>query len=300
MFIVPTFRPALAVLALAFGLAGGAVPLAGVVSLALLPSGAIAAVVDAERITRLTEAMALGPMLAVIREEGLAKGADMDQGMLAGAGGVSWQAEVARIYASGPARKAVEAGLLAALGGASGDLAAMEDFFASDLGRKVALLEVEARRAFLDPEVVEAAKVAWADLEAAEHPRAAQVARIVRLTDAIELNLQANMTSSLAFYRGLREGGGLTAPLSDGEVASDLAARSDQIGSEIGAWIHPYLVMAYQPLSDDELAAYAEFLDSPAGQTLNAAVFQAFDALFAQISHDLGLGLSRRLIGQDI
>ena len=51
------------------------------------------AVVDAEQVAALGDAMQLGPLLAVIREEGLAYGDGLDTSMLDGAGGVSGAGE---------------------------------------------------------------------------------------------------------------------------------------------------------------------------------------------------------------
>lgn len=53
--------------------------------------------VDAARLAALDQILQIPPLLAVIREEGLAYGASLDAEMLQGQGGVPWRAEVAAI-----------------------------------------------------------------------------------------------------------------------------------------------------------------------------------------------------------
>ena len=65
-------------------------------------------------------------------------------------------------------------------------------------------------------------------------------------------------------------------------------------------WVYPFLTLAYQPLSDDELQSYIDFSETPAGQRVNAAMFQAYDAVFDQISRDLGRSFGIALQGNDI
>ena len=65
-------------------------------------------------------------------------------------------------------------------------------------------------------------------------------------------------------------------------------------------WLFPFLMLAYQPLSDQELDAYIAFSTTPAGQKANRAVFAAFDAMFVQVSKELGQSAGRLMAGQDI
>ena len=47
--------------------------------------------------------------------------------------------------------------------------------------------------------------------------------------------------------------------------------------------------MAYAPASDADLEAMIAFSETDPGQALNAALFTAFDGVFNDISHRLGL-----------
>ena len=62
----------------------------------------------------------------------------------------------------------------------------------------------------------------------------------------------------------------------------------------------PYLALAYQPLSDEEMQAYQVFSEAPEGRALNAALFAAFDASFVRISGELGRAVALMVQGQDI
>jgi hypothetical protein len=48
------------------------------------------------------------------------------------------------------------------------------------------------------------------------------------------------------------------------------------------------------------MEAYIAFSETPAGATMNAALFAAYDELFGAISHDLGRAAAEMLSGQDI
>lgn len=280
-----------------------------IVSLAPLSLGLMApvpamagspAAVDAGRISGLAAQMQLGPLLAVVREEGLAYGAMLDQDLLAGSGGVPWRAEVARIYDPARAQGLVESGLQAAFTADPEALAAAEAFYASDLGGKVARLEVEARRAFLDPAVKDAATVAWQDMLEKRDPRAARIVDLVAATGLVDRNVEGTLNANLALMRGMVEGGTGTSRVTEADILAHVSGQENAARAAAEAWLYPYMALAYQPLSDADFAAYADFLTSPAGRKVNDAAFSAFDGFYARISHDLGLAAASRIAGQDI
>jgi hypothetical protein len=256
--------------------------------------------VDAGRISGLAAQMQLGPLMTVLREEGLAYGAALDQDRLAGSGGVPWRAEVARIYDPARAQALVETGLQAAFAADPEALAAAETFYASDLGGKVARLEVEARRAFLDPAVRDAATVAWQDMLDRRDPRAARIRDLVAATGLVDRNVEGTLNARLALMHGLVEGGRGTSRVTEADILAHVSGQQGAARAAAEAWLYPYMALAYQPLSDADFAAYADFLTSPAGRKVNDAAFAAFDGVFAHLSHDLGLAAASRIAGQDI
>ena len=80
----------------------------------------------------------------------------------------------------------------------------------------------------------------------------------------------------------------------------NLWAQEDQVRQETEDWLWPYLALAYQPLSDEEMQAYQVFSEAPEGRALNAALFAAFDASFVRISGELGRAVALMVQGQDI
>ena len=259
-----------------------------------------AAGVDAAQVVSLGDVMQLGPLLAVIREEGLAYGDGLDQALLDGAGGLDWRAEVARIYDPVKARTHLDTALLAALSTDPATVRTMLDFFASPLGIKVTGLEVQARRSFLDPAAKDPATVAWLETDEKSSPRAATLHRLIDALGLIDLNVQGTLNANLALYRGLALGGGLKSPMGDEDALAHVAGEERRARTAAQVWLYPYMALAYKPLADAELDGYVDYLTSDAGKKANMAMFHAFDALFAGISHDLGLAASQRLAGHDI
>ena len=56
-----------------------------------------------------------------------------------------------------------------------------------------------------------------------------------------------------------------------------------------------FLLMAYRPLSDVEMADYNAFSRTGAGQALNAALFEGFEVMYRDISHALGLAAAQAM-----
>ena len=65
-------------------------------------------------------------------------------------------------------------------------------------------------------------------------------------------------------------------------------------------WLFPFLALSYAPLSDAELQGYIDFSRTAAGKKMNTALFAAFDAVFVQISRDLGRAVAQQMTGDDI
>ena len=180
------------------------------------------------------------------------------------------------------------------------DLASMEAFFGSEMGQQILKLEIGARRALLDSDVEDVAKVAWSDMAAEDSPRAAQLRRFAEANDLIESNVMGAMNANFAFYRGMAEAGSFPEAMTEEQMLQDVWGQEPQVRTETESWLFPFLALAYQPLSDADLQSYISFSESPAGQRLNAALFVAFDAVFTQISADLGRAAALQMKGEDI
>ena len=74
----------------------------------------------------------------------------------------------------------------------------------------------------------------------------------------------------------------------------------DEIRRTTTEWVMSFLLLAYQPLSDADLETYIAFSQTPAGQDMNRAVFNAFDQMFIDISRSLGVASSRYMLGDTL
>ena len=264
--------------------------------LPLLPRAALA---QAEReVDRLVAALDLPGVLAVMRQEGLAYADDLEAEMLGRRAGAGWQAAVAEIYDAARLDATVRPVFAEALAGH--DVATMTEFFAAPLGRRIVALEIGAREAFLEEAVEEAAKLRVAEMAADQDPRLAQVEAFIAAGDLIEANVAGGLNTSLAFWRGLGDGGFPSRDMPEEDMLAQVWSQEPEIRAETTDWLRSYLTLAYEPLADAELDAYIAFSRTPPGQALNRALFAAFDRMFADVSYRLGREVARGLAGQEL
>ena len=76
--------------------------------------------------------------------------------------------------------------------------------------------------------------------------------------------------------------------------------QRDQIEAEATVWLQGFLMLAYGPLSDAELADYAQHAASAEGQALSQLLFAGFDRVFGQTSYDMGMAAALRGQGQQL
>lgn len=246
----------------------------------------------------LSDAMELTAILEVMREEGIAYGEELAADMFAGAASADWQADVAEIYAADRLNEMFLTKLEDEL--ADADLAPMADFFVSDLGRRVVTLEVSARRAMLDEAVEEAADLTLEDKMAEADPRLDLLREFVETGDLVEANVVGGMNSNYAFYRGLIAGGAFPYDMSEDQILSDVWGQEREIREETRQWLMSYLLLAYDPLSDEDLEAYTQFFETEPGKDLNRALFAAFDVMFTDVSYQLGLLAAKNMVSQEL
>lgn len=281
-----------------------------VIRLALVASVALVAPVRAETgtaapaaeasVATLAQTMRFGDLFAVLRDEGVAYGDTLETDMFPAGGGPGWDRAVATIYDAPKLAAAFETALATQLDDDPEALAEIIAFFSSDLGQRIVALEIDARRAFLDTAAEEAARVAADRRAAGRDPKVALIGRFIEAGDLLEMNVAGALSGNLAFMKGMSGTGAYGAPLPEDQLMSDIWAREDQIRDDTNTWLYAYLGLAYDPLTEAELEAYVAFSESPAGRRLNAALFTAFDAVFQEVSHDLGRAAGIAMQGSDI
>lgn len=253
---------------------------------------------DAEASAALFAALGLPDMIDIMREEGLVYGDEIATDLLSTTTNAKWKKTVSDIYDLDRMRGGAAAALTSALNGK--DVDAMLAFFTSDLGREVIELETSARRALLDDAVDDAAKQVAGDALAEDTPRSRMVTEFVETNDLIDTNVVGAMNANFAFYMGLQDGGAFDAELTEDQILTDVNDQEPQIRQNTTEWVYGFLMLAYQPLSDQELQAYIDFSKTEAGQDLNVAMFDAFDQMFVTISRELGRASAQYMAGQDI
>ena len=254
-----------------------------------------------QRILQLSKTLQISAILAVMREEGLAYGTTLEPELFPGKGGASWTAQVSRIYDVAAMQARFDAALVSALADENAtSLDVMEGFFGSDRGQRILMLEIEARRALLDDATEDAAKLNVEDMAAEGDPRLAMIRRFAEANDLIEMNVAGALNANLAFFKGMAEAGAFDDGMTEDQMLSNVWSQEPDIRGETETWLYPYLALAYQPLSDDDMDAYLAFSDLDEGKALNAAVFEAFNDLFTSISAELGRAAARQMRGENI
>jgi hypothetical protein len=247
----------------------------------------------------LYDAMELPGIIAVMAQEGVAYGEDLAATLFpVGDVPASWTEAVAAIYDRPRMEGEVLAALAAELEGE--DVAVMTAFFASETGATFAALELAAREAMLDEDVEQAAKEAAAVALADGNPRLDLIRRYAEANDMIETNVTGALNTNFAYFMGLMDGGATEGGLTEGDVLTDVQSQEPQIRADTTEWVYSFLLMAYGPASDEDIEALIAFSQTAAGQALNRAVFSAFDGVFEDISHRLGLTSARFLTTQEL
>lgn len=251
-------------------------------------------------ISALTQTLKIDALIAVMRTEGLANGKQMQADLFPGQDGGAWQAVVSRVYDPARLNQIFDAALGKALQNDPGTQTAMRDFFGAPLGQRILALEIDARKTLLDDKATEAAAQLWGRALNANTPRAAQINRFAEVNDLVESNVMGALNGNFAFYRGMNAAGAFPEPMPEADMLSEVWAQEADVRRDTTDWLYPFLMLAYQPLSDAELDQYIAFSDTQAGQKANAAMFVAFDAMFVQVSKELGQSAGRLMAGQDI
>jgi hypothetical protein len=256
---------------------------------------------SAKRILKLSATMQIDGILSVMREEGFDYGKSLEEEMFPGKGGAAWAATVDRIYNEAAMKTLFDKALIAELGAADpATLEVIEAFFGSDRGQRILTLEVDARRALLDQETENAAKLHVEDLVAKDDPRLVLIKKFAEVNDLVEMNVAGALNANLAFFKGMASAGGFDKQMTEDQMLQTVWSEEPAIRDETETWLYPYLALAYQPLSDDDMQAYLSFSDLAEGKVLNAAVFAAFNVLFTEISGNLGQAAAKQIHGEDI
>ena len=249
-------------------------------------------------VEQLTEALGLGELVDIMRDEGLDYAEDIEAQLFPGKGGDAWEEIVSAIYDPEVMREDVIGVMAEDL--TQTDLTPLHDFFVSERGTEIIAYEISAREALMDEDIEEAAKARLANMRAEESPELVRIDRFVEVNDLIESNVMGAMNSNYAFYQGLSEGGAFDGTMTESDILADVWAQEDTIRADTDIWVYAYLAMAYQPLSNEDFDAYIAISETPEGRALNRALFEGFDAMYSKISRALGVAAASFMAGEEI
>ncbi|MGI3167656.1 DUF2059 domain-containing protein [Pseudooceanicola sp. C21-150M6] len=248
-----------------------------------------------DKLDQIWAALDIPQALQIMREEG----ADMSEAIaadyLSTRPGAGWQAAMARIYAPDAMSQTMRRAFGEDLEGA--DIDPMIAFFDSTLGHRIIALEMSARRTFLDRDAEEDARQKVRRGEIDEH-RAAMIRDFMDTNDLVEFNQAGSMNTNVAFYSGLSQSD--VFKMTEQEILQTVWNQAETDRADTDEWLRAYLSLAYQPLSDQELAAYISFSETEAGQRLNRALFAGFGEMYRQQYAALGLAVARQLSAEEL
>lgn len=180
-------------------------------------------------------------MIAVMQDEGIAYGDDLEEQLFPGAGGARWDGIVAGIYDEPALLQRFQSAFSARL---AADPQAMDEivgFFATDRGQRILSLEIAARRALLDEAAEEAAAVSVDDMRARDDPRLAVLERFAAANDLIEQNVSGALNANFAFYQGMSDGGAFdAAKMTEADMLADVWSQEPRFAPKPKAGFIPF------------------------------------------------------------
>ncbi|SFE23748.1 DUF2059 domain-containing protein [Roseivivax sediminis] len=260
----------------------------------VLPFALAALPASAAPVDTLLDALGVERVVEVMREEGLAYTDTLAGDMqLSGSG---WTETAERIYDTDRMGRIVRSAFDEGLD--QSEIEPLIAFFESELGARVVTLEIEARETMIDPAAEEAARESYREVEGTDDARLGQIERFVASGDLVEQNVSGALNASLAFYNGLAAGGAMDIPEED--ILRDVWAQEPETRADTTEWLHAYLMLAYEPLTDAELDRYIDLSESAAGEAVNRTLFEGFNAMYNEISYALGLAAAREMSGTEL
>lgn len=231
-------------------------------------------------VDRLIDAMGIPQLIAAFVTEGVDAGQSIDEAFLGGQGGDVWANTVQRLYDPQRMENELRTVMSEELDAAIAEQALL--FFDSDLGARIIDLEVQARRAFLDETIEEAAK-------AAPSAQSEAVTDYLASRDLIERNTDVAVSAQAAFLDGLVEASGST------EDAPDMDQLRARIQVDTESWLRGYNALVQSAMTEDDIAIYTAFWETDVGAAVDDALFLAFGQSYTTLSYALGQAAGRLL-----
>ncbi len=229
---------------------------------------------------RLVDAMGIPALIAAFSEDGLETVRDINDGFLNGQGGDVFAETTRRLYDPARLEPKLRADMIAALD--PRDARQALAFFESAQGQRIIALEVQARQAMVDDAVEETAKAA------ASRADDATVA-LLSVRNLVDRNTDVALAAQRAFFDGLAATSDRT------DMAPDIEGQRDTIAESTRAWLTGYYMLVASALEPDDMDVYIAFWETDVGQSVDAALYSAFEGTYVDLSFGLGQLVGRLL-----
>jgi hypothetical protein len=147
------------------------------------------------------------------------------------------------------------------------DVAPLEAWYDSPLGRKIATIEATSSVQTPDPQ--ERLRRGAEALGGASEGRRASLKAIIVETHSVDLMADTLMGMALAVQQGLASADPAASATSLTELKSNMGSRRPQLVAHFSQISVPAYAFTYLALSDDELKQYADYLGTPAAMSFS-------------------------------
>ncbi|MEL7164088.1 MAG: hypothetical protein AAGL96_01340 [Pseudomonadota bacterium] len=232
-----------------------------------------------DAVDQLFDAAGLPALIASFAEDSRLGARDLNDSFLQGQGGDVFFETIERLNNPERLTQAMRAGVRDRIDITTAARALT--FVGSEMGQRIARLEVEARQAMSNEDVEAAALVAAERADDA-------VVSMIELRNLSERNADISFNAQVAFWAGIAA----TAPDFD---VPDMEAQRDRITSRSRQWVTGYYMLVASALEEDDLATYTAFWDTEVGETWDGAVSEALQEMYTELSFATGQAVGRLL-----
>ena len=166
------------------------------------------------------------------------------------------------------------------------DVAPLQSWYDSPLGRKIATMEATSGAQATDPQ--ERLRRGAEALSGASEARKGALQAIVTETHSVDIMADTLIEMALAVQQGMSSLDPAAAGTPITELKANLSNRRPQLVQHYGQIALPAYAFTYAGLGDDELKTYADYLGTPAAKTFNDGSARAVSRALTAGSVKLG------------
>ncbi|WP_246253333.1 DUF2059 domain-containing protein [Sulfitobacter maritimus] len=174
------------------------------------------------------------------------------------------------------------------------------DFYASDLGQRLVVVENKSHMAEDDGLKTESGAEIIAGLQRIGSPRVDILQRLNVASDVEGISVRAIQEVQIRFLLAAAAAGVIELQMEEPDLRAAMAAQAEQMGEQIAASALASAAYTYQAFSDDELQAYAEALEHPKMQKVYTLMNAVQYEIMANRFETIAMRLSAMQPSQDL